>query len=72
MPRVFGVIWTIDLAVPPLAHGYRQPNGDIAYFYCISWVTDAKNRVFQSVLLPPGGVAERALQACEALGGSLV
>lgn len=32
MPQVFRMIWAVDLSVPPLAHRYSQPNGDIAHF----------------------------------------
>lgn len=32
VPRVFGMIWDVDLSVPPLAHWYRQPSRDIAHF----------------------------------------
>lgn len=31
VPRVFGMIWAVDLSASPLAHRYRQPNGDIAH-----------------------------------------
>lgn len=33
--RGFGMIRAVDLSVPPLAHRYHQPSGDIAHFITV-------------------------------------